>query len=131
MPSIAEVGQGSDLIRQAARLMTDTASAERIVKGAQVNEAPKIIGEAFRVVHAKLEELDLLPDEDFYLTIPVAHSTLALINAHRRRIACWLLPCSSISSYDYLMLKETSAGMPGFSFPLASLSLSLMAKTVV
>jgi hypothetical protein len=33
MPSLAEVGQGGDLIRTAGRLMTDTTSAEHIVKG--------------------------------------------------------------------------------------------------
>ena len=32
MPSMAEVGQGGDLIRAAGRLMTDTTSAEHIVK---------------------------------------------------------------------------------------------------
>jgi hypothetical protein len=36
MPSKAEVGQGSDLIRVAGRLMTDTTSAEHIVKGCKM-----------------------------------------------------------------------------------------------
>jgi hypothetical protein len=36
MPSLAEVGQGSDLIRAAGRLVMDTTSAEHIVKGCKM-----------------------------------------------------------------------------------------------
>jgi len=45
----------------------DLTTRYQVAFGYVVNETPKTIGEVFRAVHAKLEELDLLPDEDFSL----------------------------------------------------------------
>jgi hypothetical protein len=55
MPSLAEVGEGSDLIRQATRLLTDTTSAEHIVKG------------------RKMRVLNYTPDEQGRIKLKLGH----------------------------------------------------------